>query len=81
MSKASKQLYRVTEEQLAKLAGQNALNGAVDAFKKAAAIRARGGKPVCYFSEFNGFSVLDDNDSTTFQYHLSLERRARPYPG
>lgn len=82
MSKAAQQLYRYTEEQLMKLAGQG-VAWAQQASEQSLAIRKAQGRPVCFRSEFNGFQVLDDGsqDAIVMQRILSMEQRSKPFPG
>ncbi len=81
MPTASKQIYSISKELLMKLAGQDTIPGVREAWNAALAIRDADGRPVCYYSKFSGFSVLDDLDPKMTQDILSLQQRSKPYIG
>jgi hypothetical protein len=83
MNKSSKQLYRFSEGQLVKLVGQGTYPDAQTAWDRARAIREAGGRPVCFYSEFNGFTVLDDHDQSAdvVARIVSMEQRSKAFPG
>jgi hypothetical protein len=83
MPSAAKQLFQVSEERLTKLVGQGTYPGAQAAWERALAIREAGGRPACFYSEFNGFTVLDEHDPDTgaIQRLISMEQRAKQFPG
>jgi hypothetical protein len=75
-----KQLYFLTEDVLWRLVGQGTHPGAQQADDRFRAIKAAGGAPQCFYSEFNGFSVLDENDPEQMRRSISMEQRAKPFP-
>ena len=83
MTRNAKQVYRLSDEQLTKLAGQNTHSGVQDAWEHYRRIQAAGGRPVCFHSEFNGFTVLDDNasDASAIQRILRMEQQSKPFHG
>ena len=83
MSKSSRQIYRLSEEQLVKLVGEGTYPGAKEAWDRIIAIRKAGGRPVCFYSEFSHFSVSDANDQSidVINRVLSMEQRSKPFPG
>jgi hypothetical protein len=81
VSKTSKQWYSLSEEQLAKLVGQGTYPEAGAAWERMRAIRQAGGSPKAFYSEFNGFTVLDDGDTESMQRLISIESRSKRFPG
>jgi hypothetical protein len=83
MPSSAKQLFRISDEQLAKLVGQGTYPGAQAAWDRALAIRKAGGRAACFYSQSNGFTVLDDHDSDPEKARrlLSMEQRAKPFQG
>jgi hypothetical protein len=83
MSKASKQLYKLSEYQLEKLVGQGTYPGAQNAWDRFRNIRGAGGSPVIFYSEFNGFTVEDDHSrsSNVIRRILSMEQCSKAFPG
>ena len=83
MSKKAKQIYSLTDHQLVKLVGQGTYPEATVAWDCVRRIQEAGGSPKVFYSEFNGFTVFDDNDSNTetIRRLLSYEQRSKPFPG
>jgi hypothetical protein len=83
MSQKAKQLYSFTDHQMGKLVGQGTYPGAAAAWDRARQIREAGGNPEVFYSEFNGFTVLDGSDTNpeTIRRLLSFEQRSKPFPG
>lgn len=79
VSKADKQWYSLTEEQLEKLVGQGTYQEAPVAWDRVSAIREAGGKPKVFYSEFNGFNVFDDNDIESMQRLIFIENRSKRF--
>jgi len=81
MSKADKQWYSLTEQQLGKLVGQGTYQGALVAWDRVRAIIEAGGKPKVFYSEFNDFNVFDDNDNDieSMQKLISIESRSKRF--
>jgi hypothetical protein len=75
-----KQIYHLMEGVLWRLVGQGTYpdaQGASDRFKK---IKTDGGTPRCFYSQFNGFSVLDENNPDQMRIAMSMEQRSKPFP-
>ena len=84
MTSNSTQVYYFTDEQLTKAAASDRPLGARQAWDRYIAIRAQGGRPVCYYSTFNGgFDVVDENasDAVAVQRLLRLKRASKPFRG
>jgi len=83
MSKAAKQWYRLTEQQLDKLVGQGTYPGAPAAWDRVRKIRDAGGAPVTFYSDFNGFTVFDEQDTNAdaIRRFISIEGRSKAFPG
>ena len=83
MTSNTKQVYHFTDEQLTKAGASDTPPGARQAWDHYLAMRGRGGNPVCYYSSFNGFDVLDANqpDTVTLQRLLRLEQASKPFRG
>lgn len=83
MTKAAKQLFEISVERLGKLVGQGTHSGAKAALDRAQEILETGGRPVIYYSDFNGFTVLDNNsnDPSVSQHLVSMQQRSKPFPG
>lgn len=83
MPSSAKQIFHVSEEQLTKLAGQGAYRNARVAWERANEIRKTGGRPVCFYSKFSDFTVLDDHDSEPDNVRrlLSMMQRSKPFSG
>ena len=81
MSDTRKQWYSLTEGQLDKLVGQGTYPDATGAWDRVHAIKEAGGVPKVFYSNFNGFTVFDDNDMASIQRLLHIESRAKLFPG
>ena len=83
MNKATKQLYQLTEPQLGKLVGQGTYSGAPVAWDRQRKIRDIGGTPVTFYSDFEGFTVFDEQDTNakTIKQLNSMKRRSKAFPG
>ena len=79
MSKAAKQYYSLTEQQLGKLVGQGTYQGALEAWDHVRAIKEAGGAPKTFYSEFNGFVVFDDSDIESMQRLMLIESRSKQF--
>lgn len=75
-----RRLYYLTKTVLWRLAGQGTYPGAQPALDRFRKIEAAGGAPQCFYSEFNGFTVLDANDPQQMRRSISMESRAEPFP-
>ena len=79
MSKASKQWYQKTENQL----NLESLKDpeADKAWKQVLKIKELGHKPVIFHSEFNGYRIFDDNSNDMEEHKIlsSIRARSRPY--
>lgn len=75
-----KQIYHLTEDVLGRLVGQGTYRNALESFDRYQKIKAEGGSPICFYSEFNGFSVLDENNQEQMRISISMGQRARPFP-
>lgn len=79
MIKKAQQWYWLTEEGLGKLLGQGTHPGADTAFEHVQKIRGLGHTSAIYWSEFNGFLVLDEDDNEQFQKSLSIKNRSKQF--
>jgi hypothetical protein len=79
VSKADKQWYSLTEEQLCKLVGQGTNQDAPAALDRVRAIRKAGGAPKAFYSKFNGFAVFDDKDSDSWTRLMSIENGSKRF--
>lgn len=75
-----KQPYYLTEDVLHRLVGQGTHPGAQRALDRFREIKAANGSPQCFYSEFNGFSVTDENDPEQMRRSVSMGQRAKPFP-
>ncbi len=80
MSKRGAQIFGLTEPQLHRLVGHGTYPGAQAAWNRADEIRNKGGAPVIYYSEHNGFTVIDEKDASDFQRARSFARTSKPFP-
>lgn len=81
MSNAAKQWYSLSEQQLEKLVGQGTYPRAGTAWDRVREIREAGGLPKVFYSKFNGFSVLDENDRESMRKLMAIESHAKRFPG
>ena len=81
MSKKAKQWYYMTDEQIGRLAGQGTHPGALEAWERARKIREAGKTPSIYYSEFNGFRVINEDDPEEFKIGLSIRGQAKFFRG
>jgi len=72
MSKKLKQWYFLTEDQLWRLVGQGTYPGAKDALEEVRKIKEAGGTPAIYYSEFNDFRIINEDDPEQFRIGLSI---------
>jgi hypothetical protein len=77
MSTKTNEWITLTELQLLRLVGP--YPEAADAEKQVEKIKGAGHVVSIFYSGFNGFSVLDENDPKQFQLALSLRQRAKPW--
>ena len=80
MTKKQEQWYSLDETQLWRLAGRNEYADANSAWHRFSEIKEAGGKPVAYYSEGNGFWVLDESDNEQQQLSWRLAMGARSFP-
>jgi hypothetical protein len=79
MSKKAKQWYSLTEEQLGWLVAQGPYSGAKQVLEQVRKIKEAGGTPVIYYSEFNGFRIIDEDDPDQFMIGLAIGSKAMPF--
>jgi len=79
MSEKEKQWYYLTEVQLGRLVGQSTYLDATEAWERVRKIKGMGHKSTIYYSEFNGFRVIDEDDPIEFKTGLSISSRAKPF--
>ena len=77
---SKKQIYHLTEEVLWRLVGQGTYPRAQDACDHFGEIKTAGGAPRCFYSQFNGFSVLDEDKPDQMRIAMSMEERSKPFP-
>lgn len=80
MSKKAKQWYYIADEQIAFIVAQGTYPGAQEAWDQARQIKQAGQKPTIYYSEFNGFRVINEDDPEQFKIGLSIRDRAKRFP-
>ena len=80
MSKKAKQWYYLTDEQIGRLVGQGTYPGAPEAWEQARKIKEAGQTPAIYYSEFNGFRVINEDDPVQFKVGLSISSGAKRFP-
>lgn len=73
-------LYSLSEEVLWRLAGQGTYREAPEALARFQEIKGKQGTPRCFYSEFDGFFVLDESNTEQFKQCLSMGSRAKPFP-
>lgn len=76
-----KQSYGLSERQLEKLVWQGTYPGAGAICDQVRAIREAGRVLKRFYSEFNGFTVFNDNDVESMNRLRSIESRAKSFPG
>lgn len=79
MSK-NKCLYSLDENALWKLTGQGTYCGSQNALARFQKIKEEGGTPKCFLCE-QTFSVLNEDDPEQMLQCISLEQKAKPFPG
>lgn len=79
MSKKAKKPRSVTEEQLWKLHGQGTCPGAKRALEEVRRIKEAGHVLAIYYSEFNDFTVLDENDPDQCRMSMAMSLDAGPF--
>jgi hypothetical protein len=77
MGTKAKEWVSLTEWQLSRLVGP--YPEAAHAEKQVEKIKSAGHVVSIFYSGFNGFSVLDENDPKQFQLALSLRQCAKPW--
>ena len=77
---ATKQVFRLTEENLSHLVGQEAYPDAAVALDRFRKIRSNGGTPRCFHSQRHGFSVLDAENPSQWEKIMTLESSSEPFP-
>ncbi|HYN12338.1 MAG TPA: hypothetical protein VET51_06820 [Burkholderiales bacterium] len=75
------QLYWLTDEQLARLAHLGTYPGADAAWERVRKIKEASHKSGVYYSQLNGFTVLDEDVPEEFKRSLSLSQRAKKFLG
>ena len=79
MSQKAKQWYSLSEIQLCRLVGHATYSGAQKALDQVQKIKGAGHYLAIYYSEFNGFRVIDEDDPEQFKIGLSIGSRAKPF--
>ncbi len=79
MSKNTSQWYILTEDQLLRLVGQGTYPDATDALEQVRRIKETDQTTSIYYSAFNGFRIINENDPEQFRIGLSLSNRAKPF--
>lgn len=79
MSKKAKQWYYLNETQLWRLVGSGTYPGAQEALDQVQKIKKTDHSLAIYYSEFNEFRVIDEDDSDEFKIGLSIQSRAKPF--
>jgi hypothetical protein len=77
MRKKVKQWFYITDEQIGRLARQATYPGALEALEQARKIREAGKTPSIYYSELNGFKVINEDDPEEFKIGLSIRNQAK----
>lgn len=78
ISQKAKQWYYLSETQLWRLVGHGTYSGAQEALDQVQKIKKAEHSPAIYYSEFNGFRVIDEDDPEQFKIGLSIGSRAKP---
>lgn len=79
MSQKAKQWYYLSEVQLLRLVGHGTYSEAREALGQVQKIKEAGHSLAIYYSEFNGFRVIDEDDPEQFKIGLSIGSRAKPF--
>jgi hypothetical protein len=79
-SKRAKQWFSLDETQLWRLVGRDTYRGASEALERLRKIREAGGDPVIFYSDFNGFRVLDESNVDQLHIAASIGDRSKPFP-
>ena len=79
MSKKSEQWYLLNEQQLEKLVGQGTYSGAKGALDEVRKIKQAGQTASIYYSEFNGFSIVNESDPNESTCSVSMSQKAKRF--
>lgn len=79
MSKKTKQWFILTEDELGKLVGQGTYPGAKNAVDDVRRIKESGHTPAIYYSDFNGFRIIDEDNPKQFEIGQSIKSKARRF--
>ena len=79
MSQKAKQWHYLNETQLWRLVGHGTYLDAQEALNQVRKIKEAGHSFAIYYSEFNGFRVIDEDDPEQFKIGLSIQTRAKPF--
>ena len=79
MSQKAKQWYYLSETQLWRLVGHGTYSEAQEALDQGQKIKEAGHSFAIYYSEFNRFRVIDEDDPEQFKIGLSIRSRAKPF--
>jgi len=80
MTKQSKQWYFLTDDVLSRLCSHAAYPDALEALNRSRQIRERGHTPAVYYSHFNRFRVLDEDDEKQGRISQGIAHRAKAFP-
>jgi hypothetical protein len=79
MNQKAKQWYYLSEVQLLRLVGHGTYSEAPEALGQVQKIKDAGHSLAIYYSEFNGFRVIDEDDPEQLRIGLSIQSRAKPF--
>jgi len=79
VSKEAKQWYWLTEEQLERLVGHGGYPDAQGAWDEVRKIKKAGETPAIYYSKFNGFRIINEDDMKQFKIGLGISQRAKKF--
>lgn len=79
MTKKIKQWYFLTEDQLWKLVGQGTHPDAAEALEEFRKIKEAGETASIYYSEFDGFRVINESNPDQMRIGLSISSQAKRF--
>lgn len=79
--RSNEQLYWLTDEQLSRLVRPGTYPGADAAWERVCKIKEAKHKLGVYYSQLNGFTVLDEDVPEEFKRSLSLSQYAKKFLG
>jgi hypothetical protein len=80
MSKQSEQWYFLSDDVLSRLCSHAAYPDAIDALNRSRQIKDLGHTPAVYYSKFNRFRVLDEDDEKQGRISQGIADRSKPFP-